>query len=138
MKQMIHKITALTMAFVVLISTMSFTMHMHYCGDTLVDTSYFVKAETCGMEMPQPVNTSEDCSAVKKNCCTDKQLTIEGQDELKLSLELQMEQQLFAAVFLITYTQLFEIPEETLTVHQDYLPPPLVRKIYQLDQVYLI
>ncbi len=47
------------MAFVVLLSTMSFTMHMHYCGDTLVDTSYFVKAETCGMEMPQPVNTQK-------------------------------------------------------------------------------
>ena len=135
---MIHKITALSMAFVVLLSTMSYTIHMHYCGDTLVDTSYFVKADTCGMEMSQPVNTSDGCSAVKKNCCTDKQLAIEGQDELKLSLELQMEQQVFAAVFLTTYTQLFEIPEETLTVHQDYLPPPLVRKIYQLDEVYLI
>ena len=138
MKEMIHKITALTMAFVVLMSTMSFTMHMHYCGDTLVDTSYFVEAETCGMEMPQTQNTSDDCSAVKKNCCSDKQLTIEGQDELKLSLELQMDQQLFAAVFLTTYTQLFEIPEETITSHQDYLPPPLVRKLYQLDEEYLI
>ena len=65
-------------------------------------------------------------------------MTIEGQDELKLSLELQMEQQLFAAVFLTTYTQLFEIPEEAITSHQDYLPPPLVRKLYQLDEEYLI
>lgn len=138
MKEMIHKISAVLMAFVVLISTMSFTMHMHYCGDTLVDTSYFVEAETCGMEMPQPVNTSDDCSAVKKNCCTDKQLTVEGQDELKLNVELQLEQQLFAAVFFTSYTLLFEIPEESITVHQDYLPPPLVKKIYQLDEEYLI
>ena len=126
------------MAFVVLLSTMSFTMHMHYCGDTLVDTSYFVKAETCGIEMPKTQNTSYYCSAVKKNCCSDKQLTVEGQDELKLSLELQMEQQLFAAVFLTTYTQLFEIPEEAITSYEDYLPPPLVRKLYQLDEEYLI
>lgn len=138
MKEMIHKISAVLMAFVVLISTMSFTMHMHYCGDTLVDTSYFVEAKTCGMEMPQPVNTSDDCSAVKKNCCTDKQLTVEGQDELKLNVELQLEQQLFAAVFFTSYTLLFEIPEESITVHQDYLPPPLVKKIYQLDEEYLI
>jgi hypothetical protein len=138
MKQMVHKISAFLMALVVLFSTMSFTMHMHYCGDTLVDTSYFIEAESCGMEMPETPNTSDDCSAVKKNCCTDKQLTIEGQDELKLSLELQMEQQLFVAVFLTSYIQLFEIPEETVTSHQDYLPPPLVKKLYQLDEEYLI
>ena len=138
MKQLIHKISAVLMAFVVLFSTMSFTMLMHYCGDTLVDTSYFVEAESCGMEMPQILNVSDDCSTVKKNCCTDKQLTIEGQDELKLSLELQMEQQLFVAVFLTSYTQLFDIPEETLSSHQDYLPPPLIKKLYQLDEEYLI
>ena len=138
MKQMIHKISSLLMAVVVLVSTMSLTMHMHYCGDTLVDTSYFVAAETCGMETPQSENTSKDCSVAKKNCCSDKQLTIEGQDELKLNLELQMEQQVFVAVFLTSYTQLFEIPEEKITSYQDYLPPPLVRKIYQLDEEYLI
>jgi len=138
MKQMIHKISALLMAFVVLMSTMSFTMHMHYCGATLVDTSYFIEAETCGMNMTQPANTSTDCAPIKTNCCTDKQITLEGQDELKLSVELQLEQQLFVALFLTAYTELFEFSEVTITSHQDYLPPPLVRKLYQLEEEYLI
>lgn len=138
MKKLFHKITAVLMAFVVLMSTMSFTLHMHYCGETLVDTSYFTKAETCGMEMPQPSDTSEDCSVKKKNCCSEKQITIEGQDELKPSFELKIEQQIIAAFFIKSYTQLFEIPEETKIFEQDYHPPPLVRKLYQLDEVYLI
>jgi len=33
------------MAFVVLFSTMSFTVNMHYCGDTLVETAIFHKAK---------------------------------------------------------------------------------------------
>ncbi len=72
------------MAFVVLFSTMSFTIDMHYCGDTLVDTSIFTKAKTCGMEMQKPKAIS-DCSIMKKNCCTEEQIIIEGQDELKIS-----------------------------------------------------
>lgn len=138
MKKLFHKITALLMALVVLVSTMSFTLHMHYCGDTLVNSSYFIEAETCGMEMPQPLSSSEDCSVKKKNCCSEKQITIEGQDELKTSFELKMEQQIFAAVFLKAYTQLFESPEETKISERDYHPPPRVRKLYQLDEVYLI
>ncbi len=46
------------MAIVVLLSTMSFTLDMHYCGDTLVDIAVFKKAETCGMEMQKSI--SED------------------------------------------------------------------------------
>ena len=45
MKQFSHKIMALVMAFVVLFSTMSFTVNMHYCGDTLVETAIFHKAK---------------------------------------------------------------------------------------------
>ncbi|WP_414727683.1 HYC_CC_PP family protein, partial [Winogradskyella sp. UBA3174] len=32
MKQVFHKIMSFAMAFVVLFSTMSFTINMHYCG----------------------------------------------------------------------------------------------------------
>ena len=42
MKQLLNKILSLSMAFVVLFSTMSLTVDMHYCGDTLVDTAIFI------------------------------------------------------------------------------------------------
>ena len=137
MKKVVHKISAVLMTLVVLFSTMSFTMHMHYCGDTLVDSSYFEKADSCGMEMPQPASSS-DCEGVQKNCCADKEFTLEGQDELSLTHELQMEQKVFAAIFINTYIQLFESPEESKTADQHYLPPPLVKPIHKLDETYLI
>ena len=74
MKQVSHKILATVMAFVVLFSTMSFTVDMHFCGDTLVATSMFQKATGCGMEMEKPA--AEGCAFVKSNCCKDKQMIL--------------------------------------------------------------
>ena len=125
------------MAVVVLFSTTSFTMHMHYCGDTLVDKSYFVKAESCGMETPGPVLPS-DCETVKKDCCSEDQLTFEGQDELKPSHELSLKQQVFVATFVGAYLNLFESAEKSPDFGKHYLPPPLIKSIYKLDEVYLI
>ena len=84
MKKAFHKIASILMAFVVLLSTMSFTVNSHFCGDMLVGTSYFVKAESCGMDMKQETK-SEDCSVMKKNCCQDVASVIEGQDTLKIT-----------------------------------------------------
>ncbi|WP_417620071.1 HYC_CC_PP family protein, partial [Oceanihabitans sediminis] len=55
MKQLIHKIVSLSMAIVVLFSTMSFTIDMHFCGDTLMDTAIFQQVKTCGMDMENPL-----------------------------------------------------------------------------------
>ena len=94
------------MAFVVLFSTMSFTLNMHYCGDTLVETAILHKAEGCGMEMEKP--STEGCSISKKKCCEDKQVVIEGQDELQLQVDnMSFEQQTFIASFVYTYINLF-------------------------------
>ena len=74
MKQFFHKISSILMAIVVLFSTMSFTVDMHYCGDSLVETAIFHKAEGCGMEMQKP--SDEGCSVAVKNCCSNEQLVI--------------------------------------------------------------
>ena len=75
MKQLFHKVISVVMAVVVLFSTMSFTINMHYCGDTLVDTAIFQKTKTCGMEIQKTSN--KDCSISKKNCCNDEQIVVE-------------------------------------------------------------
>ena len=61
MKDFYKKISAILMAVVVLFSTMSFTISEHYCGDKLVDSALFSKAEFCGMEMQLPLQ-SKDCN----------------------------------------------------------------------------
>ena len=126
-----------TMAIVVLFTTMSFTLDMHYCGNTLVETAIFHKSKGCGMEMQKP--STKSCSITKKNCCSDKQIVIGGQDELQLSFDtLSFEQQQFVASFIYTYINLFEGLEENITSFSEFPPPLIVRSIYKLDETYLI
>ena len=125
------------MAFVVLLSTMSFTVDMHYCGDTLVDTAIFHKATNCGMDMENP--SSEGCAITKSDCCNDKQIVVDGQDELKISFDtLTLEQQIFVATFIHSYLNLFEGQNETIVPFKDYNPPFLIRDIQKLHETYLI
>lgn len=137
MKQVFHKIMSLLMAFVVLFSTMSFTIDMHYCGDKLVETAIFNKAKGCGMEMDNP--STEGCAITKKNCCNDEQLIVDGQDELQLSVDkISLEQQVFLASFIYTYINLFEGYDKNVSSYEEYEPPLVVRQLYKIDETYLI
>ena len=138
MKQIFHKIASFIMAFVVLFSTMSFTIDMHYCGDTLVDTAIFDRADSCGMESMDSV-ISDDCNIVKKECCTDVHLTKNSQDAVKYSLDdLTFNQQIVAVSFIYSYINLFEGLEENIIPFQDYSPPLVVDDIQLLDESFLI
>ncbi|MFD2552243.1 hypothetical protein ACFSQP_10485 [Bizionia sediminis] len=137
MKQTPAKILAFVMAFVVLFSTTSFAMHMHYCGGILVETAIFHKAKGCGMEKEKPA--TEGCSITNKNCCDDKQLAIEGQDELQQqSAKISFEQQVFITSFVYTYINLFEGIKNNVASYEAYKPPLVIRQLYKIDETYLI
>ncbi len=138
MKSFFHKIASVFLATLVLFTTMSFTVDMHYCGETLVDFSLSQNAHTCGMEAEQPTNDCES-STPEDSCCTDKQVIIEGQDELKLSFDtLNFEQQAFVATFFYTYINLFEGLDTNAIPFGDYKPPLLIRDFQKLHETYLI
>jgi hypothetical protein len=110
---------------------------MHYCGDTLVDTALFYKAKTCGMQVQN--SALKTCTISKKNCCNDKQLVVDGLDELKTSVdEISLTQQFFISSFIYTYQKLFNGYDKNIVAPKDYIPPLVVRQIYKLDQTYLI
>jgi hypothetical protein len=138
MKQFFYKILSVMMAFVVLFSTMSFTINNHYCGDELVSSTLFVKGESCGMDMQK--STEEDnCTIKKDNCCTDEVIIVEGQKELKPNyFDLNLKQQYFAATFMISYVNLFDGLHNNIVPFKNYSPPLLVKKIHILDEVFLI
>jgi hypothetical protein len=128
---------SLLMAFVVLFSTLSFTVSMHYCGDTLVETAVFQKVKGCGMAMEQP--SSNDCAITKKNCCKDKQMLVVGQDELQLQVDnISFGQQFFVASFIKTYIDLFEGLDTNVASYEAYRPPLVIKQIFKIDESYLI
>ncbi|WP_092470941.1 HYC_CC_PP family protein [Winogradskyella thalassocola] len=137
MKAVSHKIMSLVMAFVVLFSTLSFTINMHYCGDTLVETAVFNKAKGCGMDMAKP--STEGCTITKKDCCKNEQSVVDGQDELHLAFDkISIEQQVFIASFVYTYINLFESLDTNTSSYEDYKPPLVRKQLFKLDETYLI
>ncbi|MCG2417828.1 hypothetical protein K8089_02255 [Aequorivita sp. F47161] len=138
MKSFFHKSISIALATLVLFTTMSFTVDMHYCGDALVDFSVVQNVKTCGMEKSESENNCEN-TIPDDSCCSDKQVVIEGQDELKLSFDtLSFEQQTFVATFFYSYLNLFEGFDSNIIPFKNYNPPFLIRDIQKLHETYLI
>jgi hypothetical protein len=139
MKEIFHKTMSIIMALVVLFTTTSFTMDMHYCGDKMVDFSFFHNVETCVMEKAEIASTCENPELSKKSCCTDDQFTVDGQDNLKNNFsKLTFEQQIFVASFVYAYIRLFEGTASNEVHFFDYAPPFVKRDVQVLHQSFLI
>lgn len=136
MKKALQHIASLMMAVLVLFSTFSFTVDMHYCGSTLVDKAIFSKAKGCGMEME---TASKEHSDMKNSSCSDRKIVVQGQKELKHSFQdLNLQQQLLLTAFTYSYFGQFRTAPEKLLPFKDYSPPLLVTDIQLEDQVFLI
>lgn len=135
-KQIFHRVFSSLMALLVLLSTVSFTIEKHFCGDTLVDVAVFSEIQHCGMDMVLKKATSIQ----KETCCKNELEFLKGQDGLiKKSFEdLSISKQLFFATLVQSYLHLFEGLPEPQKSHNDYSPPILVTDIHLLDQVFII
>lgn len=131
-----HKISSIVMALLVFLSTVSFTLEKHFCGDTLIDVAIFSHADTCGMNM----NTLTKLSPEKKSCCKNEVEIIKGQDQLnKASFEdLQVQKQFFLTSLHYSYINLFKGKPSQVYPHKNYSPPHLVANIQVLNQVFII
>ncbi len=131
-KKVLHSMFSVLMAFLVLFSTVSFTIEKHFCGDVLVDVSLFAEAEKCASEAEEII--------AKMDCCKDTIDVVQGQDELTVKAfdDLDFEQQVFVTTFAYSYLTLFEDLSQQVIPHKDYSPPNLVHDIQIRDQVFLI
>lgn len=139
MKERFFKIIAVSLALMVLFSTVSFSVAKHYCGDMLVDVAIFKDASSCGMEMAKGL--SSECSVIQKNCCRNIQIVIQGQDNLKDNSFANQLNTLQVYIPVKHFdTSLHKIEEVTKRENnfREYIPPLLVRDICILDQTFLI
>lgn len=137
---MFRKLMSSILALIVLFSTMSFSLDMHFCGDHLVDFSLFESVDTCMMKA-ETTKSSSECTLMdtEMDCCTDVEVVLQGQDELKISFDqITFDQQVFVASFVYSYINLFEGFDKNIVPFKEYSPPPLIRDIQILDQTFLI
>lgn len=133
MKEAIKKSGSVLMAFLLLFSTLSFTLDMHFCGKSLVDFGLYHEAEGCGMSMDDGLMTA-------MGCCNDLEIFVQGQDNLDQHSQSDI---IPAAVFVSFLSRTFQFEtEQNLTdsfvPHRQYIPPLLIRDLSIRDQVFLI
>ena len=122
----------LTITF--LLSTVSFSVNAHYCGNILVDQSIVTPAKKCAMH-----SADTDHKDVKDNCCNEKNHVVEGQDELQLQkMDFNFEQVVFVTAFFHSYLELFNLESSENPTFKHYQPPEYSHDLQVLNQVFLI
>ena len=131
-KTVLHKSFSVLMVFLVLFSTVSFTIEKHFCGDVLIDVAMFTESDKCATEAVDIL--------LQKDCCKDEVDVVKGVDVLKAPSfdDFDFVQQLFITSFFYSYRNLFEGLEQQVVPHKGYTPPLLVADIQVLEQVFII
>lgn len=121
-------------------STNSFALNMHFCGEHLMDVAFTQSAEVCAMHDPESTEQPDNCDITKEDCCKNVQKIIKGQDELSQAQKTEIAplQVNFLSAYFLSYAQLFQASERVKANFNFYVPPLLVRDIQQRDEVYLI
>jgi len=140
MKSFIDKILSITLALIMLFTTTSFTVNMHFCCNQMVDMAFFSKAEVCKDKVQKKDSPIKQCSTLQeKECCSNKSFVKEGDDVFKESnIASQIETLVFLNTFVFTYINLFEGLEENIVPFKAYRPPLLFADIQILNETFLI
>lgn len=135
-KSILHKGFAVFLAIVLLVSTFSFTIEKHFCGDFLIDVAIFTEVEKCSDEAFE----IELEQITKKPCCKDIVDVIEGQQTLQEESfeDLKLNKQIFLFSFVYSFLNPEEDLSQYIVPHKNYAPPRLIYDINLLDEVYLI
>lgn len=138
MRKIFTKITSLALALLVLFSTMSFKVEKHFCGDFLVDISYFGNADSCGAKTE--LGCDNPTSIKKKSCCKDEIHKIEGQDEIRKSSDdnLNFKTKNVIAIFVVSYVNLFKKLHNKIVPHKNYFPPNLTLNFQVLYETFIL
>jgi len=128
----LHSIFSIVMSLLVLISTVSFTVEKHYCGNTLIDVSIFSEVEKCTSEIALEKTT-------KKPCCKDTIDIVKGQDELqKSNSDFNLAQQDINAFLCVDMPTVCEYMPKQTQHYKKYVPPNIVYDLTILHEVFLI
>lgn len=138
MSIVIRHIIAWGLSALLLFSTVSFTVELHYCGKRLVEIALNEHVNGCGMEAA--ANEAPDsCVKSAMHCCQDVQLSFSGQRDLQtLQYSNDLERPVLAIETLTEQLQLPGIRKSAPAGYQCYFPPPLIKDIPVLHQSFLI
>lgn len=138
MKPICQQIAAFGLSLLVVFSTLSFTLDLHYCGRHLVDVGINQEAHGCGMEQLAS-GLSDAGTSMDMGCCKNVQIAVDGQEELQTSLYEHTLEPPFALVPspVVAAEPVLSDSREAF-LYTDYSPPLLFRDLQVLHQTFRI
>lgn len=120
-----------------LLTTTSFSITAHFCGDNIVDIALNNEAQSCAIQDTDPEmhNLMKDMG-----CCNDKQIVSDSDVDLQKSdFEFSFDQLVFINAFTYSYANLFDLENESISTHWIKESPPLIgRDLFLLHDSFLI
>ena len=139
MKRFLTKIASITLAFVVVFATSSFTVDMHFCCNKLVDMAVLSKAKPCKDKEQESDTSSKECSLGQQDCCSNSSIVKNADDNAKKAqFEYTSDNIVFLQTFFYTYINLFEGLELKVVPFTVYDPPFLEKDILVLHETFLL
>jgi len=134
MKQLTTKIGAVLMTLIVLLSTMSFTINQRYCDGNLVDTTLFLKSDSC------KIIVQSNCCEITEDCCNHEQIVINGQKELpsRIVVETPILNKCFVINSVKLHLEKYDFQSKSRIFYKKYIPPSLVFNKQIVHQVFII
>ena len=136
----LKSIVSSMLALLVLVSSSSFMVNMHFCGGHVQSVSLIEEAAPCPMEVQLPP-CHKKMATKKSGCCEDKHVAFEGKDFNAQVQDFSMFS-LQAINWVATLPMIMEVIQfnEALTFsnHTPYKPPIVERDIPVLVQSFLI
>ena len=136
MQKHFHKYISVVLAIIVVFSTISVTLTMHFCGKIVSSVTVLQNVKEC-------CNIGEKSEKItqvsKKSCCSTVKITKQSQTEFSTQKDvLTVLQKTIFTSFISVYLSLFSEQDKKDYLYLVYLPPLISKPIYKLDQVYLI
>lgn len=145
-KNLSHRITAFSMAWLMLLSSTGFSMDVHYCQDQLMSISFFSKAKSCHDKQDSPPchkvkktchNQKENITeSDKDNCCHNETVVIEKSDFDATNAQIATMQDIqfdFVAAFVAVcvFNYIVETDHQSYPLYKPPLPDRDVQVLYQ-------
>ncbi|MDB4850986.1 hypothetical protein OAH61_01055 [Flavobacteriaceae bacterium] len=137
MKLIIRNISATILSFIVMFSSMSFTIDEHFCGSRLMDVSYFGDADNCGMD---EIDMSSNISVFKKNNCCKDQITLLQSSIFNKEKFINLQHVDAEVLFFKANSYLGAYKDIAIEIeyYTDFSPPDIAQDFQVLHQVFLI
>ena len=141
MKDFLSKISAISLAILVFVSSSYVVIDSHFCCGNVVDSSILGRADICKMDMISCKLENTSTSRLKGNCCYNTKY-YKSAELFKQNKTIVVDTQQFNFTphfYLLTTTNdLFIESEVNINYYKDYKPPLITKDILVLVQRFLI